>query len=95
MFDAPNPRFNLAVRHLCGLPDTASALDITRAFMDVRAEMHRLLDSVEDEAVIPYQPAGMLIEQLCKTELVAYLQGDTSVLVLLRDKVQEAARLLP
>ncbi|WP_460973517.1 hypothetical protein [Spirosoma migulaei] len=95
MFDTSNLRFNLAVRHFCALPDTASALAITRAFMDVRVEMHALLDSVEDEAVIPHQPAGRLIEQLYKTELVAYLQGDISALFRLRGKVREAARLLP
>ena len=94
MFDSPHIRFSLAVRHLCGLSDTASALHITRAFMNVRTEMRCLLDSANDD-VIHYQPADSLIEQLYKVELVAYLQGDNSALLQLQAKVQEAARLLP
>ncbi|MVM29016.1 hypothetical protein GO755_03145 [Spirosoma sp. HMF4905] len=97
MFDTPHLNFHFAVRQLCGLPDAADAIDITTAFVNVRREMHYLLDSVEEDDVIPYQPAGRLIEQICQTELVAYLRGDRSALSLsrLRDKVQEAERLLP
>ena len=93
MTDAPHINFRLAVRHLYIMPSMARALDITRAFLEVRDQMHGLLDSVDD--VVSYQPAGRLIEERCKIELVAYLQGDHSALLRLQEQVKEAVRLLP
>jgi hypothetical protein len=85
-----------ALQSLYTLSATASALAITRAFMDVRREMHALLDSVDDdEDITPYQPAGRIIEQLYHTELVAYLQGDDSARLRLLNKVKQAEKLLP
>jgi hypothetical protein len=95
MPDDPHEIFRAAVRQLCRLPDTASVLDITRAFVEIRREMHCLLDSVEDDDVVPYIPAGRLVEEICRTELVAYLEGDDSALWRLRNKVKQAAKLLP
>ncbi|SOD78670.1 hypothetical protein [Spirosoma fluviale] len=95
MVDDPYVQFRYAVDYFCQLPNNSSALSLTRAFQEVRSEMHNLLDSVDDDAVIPLQPAGRLIEYVCQSELASYLLGDESALPRLRRKVRQAEQLLP
>ncbi|GAB2552054.1 hypothetical protein [Spirosoma aerophilum] len=95
MVDDPYDSFRYAVKYFCQLPGNSSAFSLTRAFQRVRSEMHCLLDSVDDEAVIPLQPAGRLIEYACQSELASYLLGDESALVRLRKTVLRAEQLLP
>jgi len=91
----PYVSFRDTVDYFCRLPSNSSALKLTRAFQEVRSEMHWLLDSVEDDAVIPLQPAGRLIEYVCQSELAAYLLGDESALARLQRTVRQAEQLLP
>lgn len=95
MVDDPYLPFRYAVDYFCQLPGNSSTLSLTRAFQEVRSEMHCLLDSAEDEAVIPLQPAGRLIEYDCQSELASYLLGDESALARLRRQVRQAEQLLP
>ncbi|GAB3037771.1 hypothetical protein [Spirosoma pulveris] len=95
MVNDPYLPFRYAVDFFCQLPGSSSALTLTRAFQEVQSEMHSLLDSVEDEAVIPLQPAGRLIEYDCQSELASYLLGDESALARLRRTVRRAEQLLP
>lgn len=93
-----NPYYSIhdALKDFYALPATASAVAITRALVDIRREMHALLDSVDDdEDITPYQPAGRLIEQIYHTELVAFLQGDDSARLRIRNLMKQAEKLLP
>ena len=95
MNDDPYGSFRYAVNCFCQLPGNSSALRLTRAFQEVRSQMHGLLDSVDDDAVVPLQPAGRLIEYDCQSELASYLLGDESALARLRRTMRQAEHLLP